>query len=107
VVSSEGTWISVEEVDKTHAFPQREARCKMYASNLPRSPEKSTEKMAVQLCTARYANSNCSLTGPKDNSDVDCLHKIREGKGSLYCRTEVVVVHSSHKKKKKNSELPQ
>jgi len=40
VVSNEGTWISVEEDDKIHAGPQREARCKMYANNLPQSPEK-------------------------------------------------------------------
>ena len=50
---------------------------------------------------------NCSLTGPKDHSDVDCLHKIREGKGSLYCRPEVAVVHSSLQKQPENSGLPQ
>jgi len=40
VVSNEETWISVEEDDKIHAGPQREAQCKMYANNLPQSPEK-------------------------------------------------------------------
>jgi len=40
VVSNEGTWISVEEDDKIHAGPQTEAQCKMYANNLPQSPEK-------------------------------------------------------------------
>jgi len=50
---------------------------------------------------------NCTLTGPKDHSDVDCLHKIREGKGSLYCRPEVAVVHSSPQMQPKNSGLPQ
>jgi hypothetical protein len=40
VVSSEGTWISDEEDDKLHAGSHREARCKMYANNMPQSPEK-------------------------------------------------------------------
>jgi hypothetical protein len=33
--------------------------------------------------------------GPNDHSDVDCLHKIRGGKGSLYCKLEVAVIHSN------------
>jgi hypothetical protein len=43
VVSSEGIWISVEENDKRQAGPQREARFKMYANNLPKSPKKYRE----------------------------------------------------------------
>ena len=50
MVSSEGAQISVEEDDRLHAGPHREARCKVYDSNVTQSPEKVQN--AVQLCTA-------------------------------------------------------